>query len=722
MPPPRRRSHPSVCAWGRRGATRAAARLATIRSHTGFRYITTVLASKGYLAVSIAANGINSQDGAFLDGGAAARSALVRHHLAHWARWAAGERDPWGGFFAGRVDLGEVVLVGHSRGGEGVERATIDTDADDPWRIRGLVLIGPTAFGRQVAAGVHITTILPFCDGDVSSLEGQQYIDVGRDLTADPALRTSVVAMGTNHNYYNTEWTPGLSRSPAFDDWFDPADPQCGEGTERLTAEEQQRVGAAYTAALVDLAIEDDARVLPILDGTRVKPASIGRAVTFVHAIGGAKRLLYAAGRGVRVSAEGLTAKVCRGYYLAGPFDLRAGCTPDMFFELLPHWIPMLFVETAPAPKALQVSWDSAGGSLRIPLSGSPDGMQALDFRIAGEPGMPPVEIAVRVHDRVGTVAELDLDPPTVDGYFGPSPLGKVLARQLRSSLEGVPVQTNQIESIEIVPRSAAGRFWLLDVSSQRDDLAPSEQIYLPRVSVGDAAVPEGDLGDGTIEVPVAIDGEVMQRATLWVQLTDYASLTEPTRGFPLVLQPGTTSATVSVPYRADDIYNPFPQLTQVTLAARRNAVTADFDATARAEEDEPAPRLSVEAAQVTADEGGSLIWTLRLSAPMANPGFWFLQFVPTGAGLAELDSDDVPAWLLETYGILPPVPAVPLSELGIFLKAEFPAGVTELSLSIPVARDGRSEPAESVSLFLDGLGDPVVPEPIGLTGIVRAH
>jgi hypothetical protein len=382
----------------------------------------------------------------------------------------------------------------------------------------------------------------------------------------------------------------------------------------------------------------------------------------------------------------------------------------------------MLFVETAPAPKALQVSWDSAGGSLRIPLSGSPDGMQALDFRIAGEPGMPPVEIAVRVHDRVGTVAELDLDPPTVDGYFGPSPLGKVLARQLRSSLEGVPVQTNQIESIEIVPRSAAGRFWLLDVSSQRDDLAPSEQIYLPRVSVGDAAVPEGDLGDGTIEVPVAIDGEVMQRATLWVQLTDYASLTEPTRGFPLVLQPGTTSATVSVPYRADDIYNPFPQLTQVTLAARRNAVTADFDATARAEEDEPAPRLSVEAAQVTAHEGGSLIWTLRLSAPMANPGFWFLQFVPTGAGLAELDSDDVPAWLLETYGILPPVPAVPLSELGIFLKAEFPAGVTELSLSIPVARDGRSEPAESVSLFLDGLGDPVVPEPIGLTGIVRAH
>ena len=37
--------------------------------------------------------------------------------------------DPWGGRFQGRVDLDEVVLVGHSRGGEGVERATIDTYA-----------------------------------------------------------------------------------------------------------------------------------------------------------------------------------------------------------------------------------------------------------------------------------------------------------------------------------------------------------------------------------------------------------------------------------------------------------------------------------------------------------------------------------------------------------------------------------------------------------------
>ena len=53
-----------------------------VPSHTGYRYITDVLASQGYLTVSIAANGINGQDGLFMDGGAFARSQLVRHHLA----------------------------------------------------------------------------------------------------------------------------------------------------------------------------------------------------------------------------------------------------------------------------------------------------------------------------------------------------------------------------------------------------------------------------------------------------------------------------------------------------------------------------------------------------------------------------------------------------------------------------------------------------------------
>ena len=693
-----------------------------VPSYTGYRYITDVLASQGYLTVSISANGINGQD-FVTDGGASARSQLVRHHLSLWARWDANGGDPWGGRFRDRVDMGNVVLVGHSRGGEGVERATIDSDARDSWRIQGLVLIGPTAFGRQVAPGVHTTVILPFCDGDVSDLQGQQYVDIGRDLTNDHALRTSVLAMGTDHNFYNTEWTPGLSRSPAWDDWYAPNDVHCGENrSQRLTPTEQQAVGLAYTAALVHLAIDNDPTVLPLLDGTRVKPRSIGRATTHVHAIGGDKQIVYAAGRGIKVSARALQATECPGYFLAGPFDLRPGCTPRLYFDLLPHWLPMYYAETLPAPRALKVAWQRPGGAVRIPVTRSLSGADALDLRIAGDPGTPPVALTVRVHDATGATADLALRPVSLRPFGGRSTLGKVEAQEFRASLRGAALDLRRITAIKIIPRTPRGRFWLLDVSTWRNHLPPSDQIHLPRVSVGDLVVDEGDSGEVTLHVPVAIDGVVARRARLWVQLTDYASFDQPMTGFPLVLEPGATSATIPVTYEADDLYNPYLQLLQITLVARRDAVTGKYDGSVTILEDDPAPTLSVDANKVTATEGSSLEWTFRLSEPMANDAFWSIQVVGPQGGLSELDSNDVPPSFLEQYGITPPDPAVPLSELGIWFGIEFAPGATEATLSIPIADDGVSEGAERVALRLEGFDDPVVPLPIRLTGSVPAN
>ena len=164
-----------------------------------------------------------------------------------------------------------------------------------------------------------------------------------------------------------------------------------------------------------------------------MKPRSIGRARTHVHAIGGDKRVLYRAGAGIDVTARSLTATECRGYYLAGPFDLRAGCTPELFFEVLPHWTPMSFAETAPAPRALKVVWQQAGGAVQIPVTRDLTGADALDFRLAGEPGAPPVELDGSGSRRIGRWTDLPVDPTALRSYSGPSPLGKVVARQLRA-------------------------------------------------------------------------------------------------------------------------------------------------------------------------------------------------------------------------------------------------------------------------------------------------
>ena len=126
-------------------------------------------------------------------------------------------------------------------------------------------------------------------------------------------------------------------------------------------------------------------------------------------------------------------------------------------------------------------------------------------------------------------------------------------------------------------------------------------------------------------------------------------------------------------------------------------------------------------ALHVTAAEGSSLTWTFRLSEPLANGGFWSVEFRPAGGRFRELDTDDVPASFLENFGIEPPDPAVPLSELGIFPSIEFAPGADVATVTIPVAEDSRNEAAEGVVLLLDGFGDPIVPRPIELTGVVQA-
>ncbi len=192
-------------------------------SYLGYEYVQRLLASQGYATVSISANAINAQDFDSADAGASARSALVRHHLALVAQWTA---DPGKPRWFGRVDLDDTVLVGHSRGGEGVARAVVDSRLRAPWHVRGEVLVAPTDFARLATPYTPSVTLLPYCDGDVIDLQGQQYTDLARDLTSDDtAFRSSVLMRGANHNFFNVQWTPGASVAPSFDDWPDEDNP-----------------------------------------------------------------------------------------------------------------------------------------------------------------------------------------------------------------------------------------------------------------------------------------------------------------------------------------------------------------------------------------------------------------------------------------------------------------------------------------------------------------
>ncbi len=124
---------------------------------------------------------------------------------------------------------------------------------------------------------------------------------------------------------------------------------------------------------------------------------------------------------------------------------------------------------------------------------------------MAGEPGDPPVEFQVRVRTLSGD--RVPLGRRLLRAYRGPSPLGKIVARQVRVSLAAAGVALGDVAAVEILPLTTSGRFWLLDISAREAGLAGSGAIALPRVSVADAVVVEGDVGDITVDLPIVIEG-----------------------------------------------------------------------------------------------------------------------------------------------------------------------------------------------------------------------
>ena len=145
------------------------------------------------------------------DAGALARAQLVQYHLDIWRIFNNGN-DPFGGIFRGRVDLTRVGTMGHSRGGEGVVRHFLyNASLGSPYGIKAVLPLAPVNFSRFVINKVPLGVLLPYCDGDVSNLQGIHYYDDARyNVASDAAAKHTFLVMGTNHNFYNTVWTPGL--------------------------------------------------------------------------------------------------------------------------------------------------------------------------------------------------------------------------------------------------------------------------------------------------------------------------------------------------------------------------------------------------------------------------------------------------------------------------------------------------------------------------------
>ena len=373
-----------------------------IPSFQGYDYVAEVLASNGYVVVSVSANGVNAVDNAVFDLGALARAELMQKHLDILKTFNTTGGAPFGTKFVGKFDLTRVGTMGHSRGGEGVVRHyVLNKDLGAPYGIKAVFPLAPVDFNRFVVNNAALNVLLPYCDGDVADLQGVHFYDDARyNVPGDQSPKHYELVMGANHNFYNTIWSPGSSPFPgAANDWlaFVPgghSDSHCGSGktSQRLTEAQQRGTGLAYMSAFFRAYVGGESQFIPLLTGDAPPPASAQTSNLFVsyHAPAGLRldvnRLLNDTNLTTNTLGAAATQTALTPYELCGgdaPQPQR--CIPEANNAQQPHTTP-----SARSPlrglSQLKTGWNDITGNYRnnIPAAlGNVSGFQAVQFRVS---------------------------------------------------------------------------------------------------------------------------------------------------------------------------------------------------------------------------------------------------------------------------------------------------------------------------------------------------
>jgi len=233
-------------------------------SDPGYAYLGEHLASRGFILVSVDENFINGNLRGENDG----RGWLLLEHLRRWRVW----NDSLGSPVYHKVDMGNIALMGHSRGGEAVavaaafnrlshypDDATIKFDYN--FDIKSLVAIAPID-GQYQPAGkptpVENVNYLVFHgshDGDVSSFSGLRQYQRIKFTDGRPWFKSAVYVYRANHGQWNTVWG-NKDNGPRSGRWL--------ALDALIPAEGQRQFGRVYIGGFLEATLKGKKEYLPM--------------------------------------------------------------------------------------------------------------------------------------------------------------------------------------------------------------------------------------------------------------------------------------------------------------------------------------------------------------------------------------------------------------------------------------------------------------------------
>ncbi|MFC4599804.1 alpha/beta hydrolase [Cohnella hongkongensis] len=222
-------------------------------SDEGYGYLGELLASRGIAAVSVDENFVNySVWSGIPEQDMKLRAWLLLQHVRLLQAYSEEADTP----FYGRIDLGQIALLGHSRGGQAAAMAA-DAQrwfADDPsvpdaasYEIQAIIALAPTDTEvdgeRPRLQDVSYLTLQGAKDADLVSFYGDRQYGRVEFSGNNDGFKASLYIEDANHSQFNTTWGRSDSAMPAG---------LFIRPKHLLPAEEQRRIAKVYVSAFAE--------------------------------------------------------------------------------------------------------------------------------------------------------------------------------------------------------------------------------------------------------------------------------------------------------------------------------------------------------------------------------------------------------------------------------------------------------------------------------------